>query len=240
MKKASKETTSKSNQTRGSPQGKASRELTPKNKNTIKGVSISEQNVEDTGLLVHGRETSAVGGSKNNQRKQSYDTSIASALVARDGNFGRDDFGKSGHQRKTLSWLARNRFVSQASVLRFKETFLRDRTGLSSTDVNGKKAPSDILKKFKDTIFTDAEETLSKSKASRELDFIDYINENGDGEITAKNKPLTNREILAGALESAVKSEKELEKLQEYRYHKKGLTPWCQSLNFMRIFLPCL
>ena len=56
----------------------------------------------------------------------------------------------------------------------------------------------------------------------------------------AKNKPLTNREILAGALESAVKSEKELEKLQEYRYHKKGLTPWCQSLNFMRIFLPCL
>jgi hypothetical protein len=49
-----------------------------------------------------------------------------------------------------------------------------------------------------------------------------------------------NREILANALESAVKSDEELEKLQEYRYHKKGLTPRCQSLNFMRIFLPCL
>ena len=71
-------------------------------------------------------------------------------------------------------------------------------------------------------------------KASRELDLIDYINENGDGEITAKNKPLTNREILAGALESAAKPGKELEKLQEYKKNIKELNKKTYLLSKMK------
>lgn len=47
--------------------------------------------------------------------------------------------------------------------------------------------------------------TESLGKASRELDFIDYINDNEATETKKKPKKLSNREILATALESVAK-----------------------------------
>ena len=47
---------------------------------------------------------------------------------------------------------------------------------------------------------------------SRELDLIDYINENGEA-----RKPLTNREVLANALETAAQNDIEREKLKQYK-----------------------
>ncbi len=49
-------------------------------------------------------------------------------------------------------------------------------------------------------------------KASRELDFIDYINEQADAK-----KQMSNRELLANALESAVRNDIEAKKLAEYK-----------------------
>ena len=46
---------------------------------------------------------------------------------------------------------------------------------------------------------------------SRELDLIDYINEQGKERAEIDGKPLTNRELLANALESATQSQEELE-----------------------------
>lgn len=107
-------------------------------KKTSTGDLSNEQKAKDPGLLVHGREASAVSGSKNDQRKQSYDSSISSARVENVANSGNGIAGKSGHQRKVVSWLSRNRFVSQASLLRFQEALLRNRAELNSTDANAK------------------------------------------------------------------------------------------------------
>jgi hypothetical protein len=76
------------------------------------------------------------------------------------GIISRGYVGKSGHNGKVTSWIARNRFVSQASVDRFRETLLRNRSGLNPTDINGKEVPDNILQKFKDTIFTDENGSL--------------------------------------------------------------------------------
>ncbi len=46
---------------------------------------------------------------------------------------------------------------------------------------------------------------------SRELDLIDYINEQGDERVEIDGTPLTNRELLANAIETAAQSEEELE-----------------------------
>ena len=113
-----------------------------------KGSTKSEkENDKDSGLLVHGRETSTLSGSKNNQRKQGNDSSMASGRVENVANIGNGNVEESGHQRKAVSWLERNRFISQASLSRFQETLLRNRSGLNSTDVNGKQGKS------KNTIF---------------------------------------------------------------------------------------
>ena len=53
---------------------------------------------------------------------------------------------------------------------------------------------------------------LTKGKASRELDLIDYINEQGDEQVEIDGTPLTNRELLANAFETAAQPEEELEK----------------------------
>lgn len=53
----------------------------------------------------------------------------------------------------------------------------------------------------------------SDIRYSRELDFIDFINEQASEE----KKPLTNREILADALETAAQNDIERNKLQQYK-----------------------
>jgi hypothetical protein len=139
-------------------EGKASREISAENNinsNLTKGEFVNEQEIQDSGILVHGRETSAVGRSENNQRKQGNDTSDSSRLVALDGTVRKGSVRESGRQRKTATWMSGRRFVSQASWLRFKETLLRNRAGLSLTDVEGRTVPSNILQKFAKTIFTD-------------------------------------------------------------------------------------
>ena len=120
-----------------------------------------KEDTQDTGLLVHGRETAAVSGSGNNQRQQGYDSSTFGETLEDDGKGWRNTAGKSGHKGKAVSWLSRNRFVSQASLSRFNETLLRNRTGLSKTDVNGRAVPSNVLERFKDTVFTDENGTVS-------------------------------------------------------------------------------
>ena len=129
-------------------------------KKTSTGDLSNEQNAKDSGLLVHGREASAVSGSKNDQRKQSYDSSTSSTQVAYDGIDSERYAGKSGHNGKVTTWLSSRRFISQASIDRFRETLLRDRSGLNSTDINGKTVPTEILQTFNDTIFTDEKGSL--------------------------------------------------------------------------------
>lgn len=159
---AVKATKTEAKTTEGVTEGKASRQISPQSNKTnlSKGESVNEQGTQDSRLLVHGQEIAAVGGSENGQRKQGYDTATPSAQVANDGINGERYAGKSGHNGKVTSWLAGNRFVSQASVDRFRDTLLRDRSGLKSTDVNGKNVPTDILQKFKNSIFTDEEGRL--------------------------------------------------------------------------------
>ena len=95
--------------------------------NQTTGGLINEQSIKDSGLLVHGQETSAVSGSKNDQRKQGVDSATSSGQMAGDEIRRNDLDGKSGHQGKTLSWLSGKRFVSQAIINRFRETILRNR-----------------------------------------------------------------------------------------------------------------
>ena len=129
-------------------EGKASRE-------TLNEGEQYEKDNQDSRVLANGQETSAVGRSENNQRKQGNDTSDSSRLVAQDGTVRAGSVRESGQQRKTATWMSGRRFVSQASWLRFKEALLRNRTGLSSNDVKGRTVPSNILQKFEKTIFTD-------------------------------------------------------------------------------------
>ncbi len=129
-------------------------------KKTSTGDLSNEQNSKDPGLLVHGREASAVSGSRNDQRKQGIDSATSSGQMAGDEIRRNDLDGKSGHQGKTLSWLSGKRFVSQASVDRFRETLLRNRTRLNSNDVTGRPVPKKILQEFKDTLFTDENGSL--------------------------------------------------------------------------------
>lgn len=135
-------------ETRGSPDGKASRE-------TLNEGEQYGNKDQDSRVLAHGQKIAAVGRSENNQRDQGNDSRNPAAQVADDGADSRRHEGESGHNGKTESWLAVNRFVSQESVDRFRETLLRNRAGLSLTDVEGRTVPSHILQKFAKTIFTD-------------------------------------------------------------------------------------
>lgn len=54
----------------------------------------------------------------------------------------------------------------------------------------------------------------SDIRYSRELDLIDYVNDKADGK---EYKPLTNRELLASALESVATNDAEREKLKQYK-----------------------
>ena len=107
-------------------------------KKTSTGDLSNEQNAKDPGLLVHGQETSAVSESEDGLRKRGNDTSAYSAQMENDGKLSERNAGKSGHDGNATSWLSRERFVSQTSFNRFRETILRDRSGLNSTDANGK------------------------------------------------------------------------------------------------------
>ena len=71
-------------------------------------------------------------------------------------------------------------------------------------------------------------------KASRELDLIDYINEQGDERAELEGVPLTNREILANALESATQSEEELESLKAYKKNIKELNKKAYVLSKLK------
>jgi hypothetical protein len=104
------------------------------NKTSIGG-NIDEQAAENSGVLVHGRKTSAVGGSKNDQRKKGHDTSAYSTQVEGDGIVGGRHDSKSGHAGNVTSWLSRERFVSPSAVDRFRETLLRNRAGINSSDI---------------------------------------------------------------------------------------------------------
>lgn len=75
---------------------------------------------------------------------------------------------------------------------------------------------------YPDQIYTVSEETVNgnKGKASRELDLIDYVNEKADGE---EYKPLTNRELLASALESVAEDAGERKILESYNAEVKDL-----------------
>ena len=67
-----------------------------------------------------------------------------------------------------------------------------------------------------------------KGKASQDLDFFDYLNENAeDAEITesetVEERELSNREFLANALESMVKTEADKKTLRQYKRRAKAL-----------------
>ncbi len=66
---------------------------------------------------------------------------------------------------------------------------------------------------------TEFTESLGKSKHSRELEFIDYVNEQAESVDTAQEarRPLSNRSLLANALMSVAQNDAEKEKLAEYK-----------------------
>ena len=134
-------------------EGKASRETL----NEGEQYGNEDQNPR---VLAHGQKIASVGRSENNQRKQGDDSGNPPAQMADNGAVSGRHEGKFGHNGKTESWLAANRFVSQESINRFRQALLRDRAELNSTDINGKTVPRDILNAFKDTIFTDENGSL--------------------------------------------------------------------------------
>ena len=82
----------------------------------------------------------------------------------------------------------------------------------------------------KSDLSTDSEEKNSgrKGKASQDLDFFDFLNENaerdsGDSAEVAEQGELTDREILANALESIVASESDKRTLNAYKRRIKAL-----------------
>ena len=67
-----------------------------------------------------------------------------------------------------------------------------------------------------------------KGKASQDLDFFDYLSENAENtdlaeSETVEERELTNREILANALESTVKTEADRRTLRQYKRRAKAL-----------------
>ena len=67
-----------------------------------------------------------------------------------------------------------------------------------------------------------------KGKASQDLDFFDYLSENAENRDlaeseTVEERELTNREILASALESTVKTEADRRTLRQYKRRAKAL-----------------
>lgn len=75
-----------------------------------------------------------------------------------------------------------------------------------------------------------------KGKASQDLDFFDYLNENAeDAEITEsetiEEHELSNREILANALESMVKTEADKKTLRQYKRRAKALDAMEEELK---------
>ena len=95
--------------------------------NQTTGGLINEQSIKDTGLLVHGRESTAISESEDGIRKRGNDTSAYSAQVENDGNLSERNAGKSVHDGNATSWLSRERFVSRTSYNRFRKTILRNR-----------------------------------------------------------------------------------------------------------------
>ena len=225
LKKASKETTSKPNQTRESPQGKASRE-------TKRGRSEERETMENnrySRLRKFHEELPSVWFAYSYDYFYVYDNwsytdyKIIKKIPINETNSKliteierRINEDVNADSRTIAGWVESFRSRERLNN-RNNGNVDRGRTAGTTYGLDGESRD----RKFGDDSSKSNGNSEIIGKSSREIDLIDYINENGDGEITAKNKPLTNREILAGALESAVKSEKELEKLQEYRYHKK-------------------
>ena len=77
-------------------------------------------------------------------------------------------------------------------------------------------------------------EKLESGKASRELDVIDYMNEQAEREGRELAKPRSNREILANALESSAQHEVEKKRLAEYKAKIKDLDAEQEKLKNLK------
>ena len=75
---------------------------------------------------------------------------------------------------------------------------------------------SKTASRVKEYLFDDEGNVISQ-KYSRELDFIDYINENSDVE---EYKPISNRTLLANVLESTAQNDIELKRLTQYKKNR--------------------
>ena len=76
--------------------------------------------------------------------------------------------------------------------------------------------------------------TAKDGKASRELDVIDYMNEQAEREGRGLAQPMSNREILANALESSAQHEVEKKRLAEYKAKIKDLDAEQEKLKTLK------
>ncbi len=100
---------------------------------------------------------------------------------------------------------------TSASFSNNKYQFRSDAQGTRGSEQLGTDRGRDSKKTPRPKEYIFGEDGQVTEKHSRELDFIDYLNENSD------SKELSNREILEGALETAVKSDMEAKKLAQYK-----------------------
>ena len=246
IKQSVSETKGEANKTRGAPEGKASRDTVGKVAKYLPDSKVGKANREylyhqlinlysgisdgyaDGIAIANGKTVFVVDSGRDNGK---LDFGVRRIKTVNDTQL-RDDFIRSTN----------NDTVSEGNVSdELLEKFKYEVGGNSGRDLrreSGSELSADTGKSPNKQSGVSGENAdqrgLTKGKASRELDLIDYINENGDGEITAKNKPLTNREILAGALESAAKPGKELEKLQEYKKNIEQLNKKTYVLSKMK------
>ncbi len=144
-------------QTKGSPDGRASRSPSLENKNNLKtnlskGEFANEQEYKDSGIL-EGRVLSTVSKSENDQRQRSNDTKKAHRSVARDGSTSRYNTRSDSHRKNVSGYLARTDVVSPYHYKRYQESILRGLEGkLAERDSSGRILPQEIKERFKDTV----------------------------------------------------------------------------------------
>ena len=133
----------------------------------------------------------------------------------------------------SLDGYTRQQYDSAASI-RLRE-MLKEKGYDSIVYTNDWEGGLSVIAFDNEQFYTVAENGIeTNGKASRELDVIDYMNEQAEREGRELAKPRSNREILANALESSAQHEVEKKRLAEYKAKIKDLDAEQEKLKNLK------
>ena len=127
------------------------------------------------------------------------------------------------------------RFIANSKGKRYFSVDFTDENGnvVGTNEYEGNVSAEEVLYDIKQYYKTG--ETRERSEYfSRELDVIDYMNEQAEREGRELAQPMSNREILANALESSAQHEVEKKRLAEYKAKIKDLDAEQEKLKKLK------